>query len=121
MNVGGSSVITLSKKVEPDLAADIEKNGAYVHPDVLRVKVKDGAEVVFETRDGADASDVRAKMDRYIDAMVSRFRQIPKKVLHQAKRKDASPLERDVYRQLKGRGWVTELGRGQVALRGPAL
>ena len=114
-------VITLSKKVEPDLAADLEKNGAYVHPDILKVRVEDGAKVRFATRPGADARAVREKVGRYVDAMVSRFRQLPKKVLHERKREDRGPLATGVYAELKRRGWVIEEGRGQVALRGPAL
>jgi seryl-tRNA synthetase len=120
---GGAAwdTLTLSKKVEPDLAADLEKNGAYVHPDILKVRVEDGAKVHFATRPGADAAVVREKVSRYVDAMVSRFRQLPKKVLHTRKRKDGGPFATGVYEELKRRGWVVEEGRGMVALRGPAL
>jgi seryl-tRNA synthetase len=113
--------ITLAKKVEPDLAADLEKNGAYVSPEILKVVVEGGAKVRFSMKPGADAKATREKMDRYVDAMVSRFRQVPKKVLHTRVRKDRGELERGVYNELKRRGWVIEEGRGQVALRGPAL
>ena len=114
-------VIALAKKVEPDLAADLEKNGAYVSPEILKVRVEDGLKVHYSTQPGADAKAVREKMDRYVDAMVSRFRQLPKKVLHTRQRKDQAPLERGVYAELKKRGWVIEEGRGQVILRGPAM
>ena len=120
-NEGDWDLITLSKKVEADLAADIEKNGAYVHPDILRVRVEGGTKVHFEVKPGSEKAAIREKMDRYVDAMVSRFRQLPKKVLHERKRKDTGELGRGVYDELKHRGWVVELGRGQVALKGPAM
>jgi seryl-tRNA synthetase len=114
-------VITLKKKVEPDLAADLEKNGAYVSPEILGVKVDDGVTVRFAMKPGTDVKATRAKVDRYLDAMVTRFRQIPKKVIHTRKRKDQGELGRGVYAELTKRGWVREEGRGMVAFRGPAL
>jgi len=114
-------VITLSKKVEPDLAADLEKNGAYVHPDILQVRVQDGLQVRFATRPGADREVVREKVNRYVDAMLSRFRPLPKRVLHTRARRDPGPLAAGVYAELLRRGWIVEEGRGQVTLRGPAL
>ncbi len=111
----------LAKKVEPDLAADVEKNGAYVSPEILKVQVVDGAKVRFAMKPGTDVKATREKMVRYVDSMVSRFRQVPKKVIHTRTRKDSGELERGVYAELKRRGWVIEEGRGQVALRGPAL
>jgi seryl-tRNA synthetase len=112
--------IALKKQVEGDLAADIEKQGAYVSPEVLQVKVEDGS-VRYQVKSGANLSDVKAKMDRYVDLMVTKFRKLPRKVLHARERKDTGPLGTGVYDELKRRGWVKELGRGQVALVGPAL
>ena len=43
--------ITLKKKVEPDLAADLENNGAYVSPEILGVKVEGGIKVRFAFND----------------------------------------------------------------------
>src|SRR5437868_6001995 len=114
--------IELGKAIESDLAADLEKQGAYVSPHVLRVRVRaDGRGVEYELADGADAADVRAKIERYSVAMVSKFRKLPRKVLHTTERRDKGPLYHGVYAELLRRGWVTELGRGQVALSGPAL
>src|SRR5262245_21129679 len=103
--------IPLKKQVEGDLAADIEKQGAYVSPEVLRVKVEEG-EVRYEVKGGADLGDVKAKMDRYVDLMVTKFRKLPRKVLHARDRQDRGPLGTGVYDELKRRGWVKELGRG---------
>jgi seryl-tRNA synthetase len=112
--------ISLKKQVDGDLAADIEKQGAYVSPYVTKVKVEDGL-VRFEVNAGGDLVDIKAKMERYVDMMVSKFRKLPRKVLHTRARQDAGPLGTGVYDELKRRDWVRELGRGQVALTGPAL
>jgi seryl-tRNA synthetase len=117
----GWQQIELKKAVEADLAADIEKQGAYVSPFVRRVKVEDGTRVRYEVAPGGDLADVKAKMDRYVDLMVTKFRKLPKKVLATRERKDKGELARGVYDELKRRSWVAELGRGQVALSGPAL
>src|SRR5262249_40063893 len=108
------------KTVDAELAADIEKQGAYVSPDILRVKVEGGA-VHCQVKAGANAIDLKAKVDRYVDMMVSRHRKLPHKTLHQRNRKDSGPLVTGAYRELLTRGWAKELGRGQVALAGPAL
>ncbi len=97
--------ITLKKKVEPDLAADLEKNGAYVSPEILGVKVDDGVTVRFAMKPGTDVKATRAKVDRYLDAMVTRFRQIPKKVIHTRKRKDQGELGRGAGCARKGAAW----------------
>ncbi len=112
--------VDLKKQVDGDLAADIEKQGAYVSPEILRVKVE-GGQVRFEVKAGANVADTKAKVDRYVDLMVAKFRKIPRKVLHTRERKNKAPLRTGVYEELKKRGWVRELGRGQVALTGPAL
>jgi seryl-tRNA synthetase len=113
--------IELARHVEADLAADIEKNGAYVSPHIGKVRVRaDGRAVEFSVAAG-DVAEVRGKMSRFIDAMVSKFRKLPRKVLSTRSRTAPRALERGVYRELLKRGWVVELGRGQVALNGPAL
>jgi seryl-tRNA synthetase len=121
MTTAGSWLsVELKKAVDADLAADLEKQGAYVSPEILQVRVEGGS-VRCEVRAGADAKDVLPKLTRYVDLMVSKYRKLPRKVLHQSTRKDSAPFATGVYRELLSRGWVRELGRGQVALSGPAL
>lgn len=112
----------LPKAIDSDLAADLEKQGAYVSPDIRRIVVEaDGQGVRFEATPEADVAALRAKLDRFATAMVSKYRKLPRKVLHTMERRDAAPFATGVYGELKRRGWVKELGRGQVALAGPAL
>jgi len=113
--------IQLPKAVDEDLAADLEKQSVYVSPSVRGVRVA-------ATRDAVDVDivddkdpEAQAKVQRYIDTMVSRFRKLPKKIFATNTRKDAGAYGRDVYGELKKRRWVLELGHGQVGLAGPAL
>ena len=113
--------IQLPKAVDEDLAADLEKQSVYVSPSVRGIKVtaaRDAVEV-----DVADDKDpeARAKVERFIEAMVSRFRKLPKKVFAENQRRDRGSYGHDVYGELKRRRWVLELGHGQVGLAGPAL
>src|SRR5262245_60829425 len=113
--------IVLPKAVDEDLAADLEKQSVYVSPSVRGLRVaatRDSVDVdVLDDRD----PEARAKVERFIEAMVSRFRKLPKKVFAENQRRDRGPLGANVYQELKRRRWVLELGHGQVGLAGPAL
>lgn len=113
--------IQLPKAVDEDLAADLEKQSVYVSPSVRGMRVnstRDAVEVdVVDDKD----PEAKAKVERYIDTMVSRFRKLPKKIFAENKRRDTGAYGHDVYGELKKRRWVLELGHGQVGLAGPAL
>jgi len=114
--------ISLPKVVGEDLAADLEKQAVYASHLVRSLRVaadRKSVEVIGD--DGAPEAEVRAKVERYLEAMVTRFRSIERKVLVQTQRKDKAPLETGVYEELKRRQWVFELGRGQCGFAGPAL
>jgi seryl-tRNA synthetase len=113
--------IALPKTVDEDLAADLEKQSVYVSPSVRGLRVaasRDAVEV--EVIDDKDP-EARAKVERFVEAMVSRFRKLPKKLFAEHNRRDRGPLGHDVYGELRRRRWVLELGHGQVGLAGPAL
>jgi len=112
--------VHLKKTITPDLAADIVKQGAYISPDIVSVKIEGNA-LRCEVRSGADMAALQDKVERFADMMVSLYRRMPAKVLHTRSRVDQAPLETNVYRKLIDKGWVKELGRGQVGLAGPAL
>jgi seryl-tRNA synthetase len=117
-----SFTVPLPRPVDLDLAADLEKQAVYASIHIRRLRVnaeRNGVEVVSE--DGANEAEVRVKVERYLDTMVSRFRKLRKKALMKNERRDAAPYEKNVYAELKRRGWVRELGRGQAGLAGPAL
>src|SRR6185436_12895768 len=104
------------------LAADLEKQAVYASIHIRRLRVnaqRTGVEVQSEA--GADEAEVRFKVERYVATMVSKSRKLQKKELAKNVRRDPGPYETGVYAELKRRGWVHELGRGQAGLAGPAL
>src|SRR5262249_728242 len=116
-----SQSFLLESELEPDLAADIEKQGAFVSPDIRKVRVRHGNRISYELSPTADPNLAHAKLSRYVVRMVSSHRPLPRKAVGAHRRKDPVPLVDDAYSELVRRGWVLELGRGQVGLRGPAL
>ncbi|HEX4457111.1 MAG TPA: hypothetical protein VIA18_04030, partial [Polyangia bacterium] len=106
--------IQFPKAVDEDLAADLEKQSVYVSPSVRGVRVnaaRDALDVEFVDDKDPEA---KAKVERYVEAMVSRFRKLPKKIFAENKRSDKGAYGHDVYGELKRRRWVLELGHGQV-------
>ena len=112
--------LALPKAIDDDLAADVEKQAVYASPSIRRLRV-DRARTTVEVEFDGDEADVRAKVQRYLDTMVAKFRKLQRKELSAHQRRDSGALEHNVYEALKSRGWVLELGRGQVGLAGPAL
>ena len=87
--------IQLPKAVDEDLAADLEKQSVYVSPSVRGLRVnaaRDAVEVDFSDDKDPDA---KAKVERYIETMVSRFRKLPKKIFAENKRRDSAPYGRN--------------------------
>jgi seryl-tRNA synthetase len=111
----------LAEDVTPDLAADIEKQGAFVSPQIHRVAVRDGKHVSYEIEAAADSERAREKVVRFVESMAGRFRKLPRKVETARSRAGGGPKSSNTYQGLIERGWVVPQGRGRVALRGPAL
>lgn len=106
----------------PDFAAEIEKQSVYVSQHIRRMVVgTDRVSVTVEHDGSEDEPTLRQKADRFLTAMVDGFRPFDRNVIAEVARRDSGPLETDVYEKLKAKGWVVELGLGQVALAGPAL
>lgn len=117
-----SERIELPVRLDGDLAADVEKHAAYVSAALLRVKVEaDGRALSIEVSEGADLDALRSTLLRFVEAMTKRHRKLARRVVSQHRRKDEGPLARDVHAELLRRGWLFELGRGQLGLAGPAL
>jgi seryl-tRNA synthetase len=112
--------VRLPKAVDGELSAEVEKQSVYVSPHLLSLRVIGGTEAELQIEAGANTDEVRGKVEQYLQVMIARFRKLGGKVIHTRKR-DRGELGRGVYAELKKRGWVIELGRGQVGLAGPAL
>ena len=113
--------LPLQRAIDPDLAADVEKQAVYAAPELRKLRVVDGTSVEIECEDGASEDALRGKLERYLQTMVAKYRKLDRKALQKMERRDRAPLQRSVYEELKRRGWVLELGRGQLGLAGPAL
>lgn len=114
--------IELPRQVDPDLAGDIEKLSVYVSPDLASLRVEAGLKrVAYRVRAAGDADSVRDKLERYLEAMVAKFRKIEADIHFQRVKPNAPPLATGVYDELRRRGWLFEHGQGQVSLAGPPL
>ncbi len=112
-------VLPLARAIDPDLAADVEKQAVYVSIDLIALRVSpDRSSVEIEGQ--GDENELRAKVETFLRSMVSRSRPLERKIVHSRKRNNPA-LHRAVYQEMKKRGWAIELGRGQVGLTGPAL
>lgn len=76
-----------------------------------------GAALIVRFSDEADAAAIRAKLER----LAARFARMEDFVSRELFRTGGEPAVGEPYDELIARGWVVELGRGQVALRGLAL
>jgi len=117
-----SSVIELNRKIDDDLAADIEKESVFVSPylDVLRV-TDDRTAVEFRISAHDKSDEVMDKVQRYLGVMLQRNHNFDTKTFLKNMRKDVGPYETEVHQELVDRGWVHDYGGGVVALSGPVL
>lgn len=77
----------------------------------------DGDRLAVRFGDGVDPAVLRTRLER----LVARFSQTGEFESREVFRVGAAAAVREPYGELIARGWVVELGRGQVALRGLAL
>ncbi len=114
--------IDLPRQIDPELAADLEKESAFVSPLLTRLRVADGRDrVELEIADHARHGEVQAKVQRFLNAMLKRTHRFETKVFLATERQDSGPFAVGVHDELIRRGWVFDYGRGHVALAGPVL
>lgn len=108
--------------VDAELASDIEKEAAFVseHMRDLIVDVHT-QKVTFSVTDPARTIEVRDKVEAFVKVMLTGYRPVPSKVIRQRERSDPHPIDGNVFDALVDAGWVCEIGKGHVALAGPAL
>jgi seryl-tRNA synthetase len=119
----GSLRISLPHAIDGDLAAEIEKESAYVSRHVRRLRVTEeltAVEVELEGVVGSVQGEVAAKVRRYLAAMLTRVRRFQPTVYLENRRRSERPLARGVSDALATRGWLFEHGPGFVSLAGPA-
>jgi seryl-tRNA synthetase len=114
--------IPLPRIIDPDLASDIEKSSVYVSPDLASLRINELCDgVTIKLRAAADPVAVRDKVDRYLAAMLTKFRKIETKVHMRHDRSKQIPRTIDVFGEMQLRGWLFAHGQGQVSLSGPPL
>ena len=115
-------IIDLPRQIDPDLAADLEKESAFVSPYLSRLRVTGGRNTVeLEIAEGGRDAEVQAKVERFLEAMLKRTHRFETKVFQRNERRDDGPFATGVHDELKRRGWLFDYGRGHVALSGPVL
>jgi seryl-tRNA synthetase len=115
-------IIDLPRPIDPELAADLEKESAFVSPLLRRLRVSGARDQVeLEIADGAAEDEVRGKVDRFLAAMLKRTHRFDTKVFLRNQRRDDRPFATGVHAELLRRGWLYDYGRGHVALSGPVL
>jgi hypothetical protein len=120
-NASISRALTMEYELHPDLVEEIEKQSVYIDTGLSSLKVaQDRRTVLLELRESTQ-SEVFDRVERFLAAIVKGFRPLPSKSLGRNARHNPSVLESDVFAQLVERGWVLDLGPGQVGLGGLAL
>ena len=115
-------ILDLPRQIDPDLAADLEKESVFVSPFLNRLRVSGGrSKVELEIADGTRNAEVQAKVERFLEAMLKRTHHFETRVFQRTERHDDGPLATGVHEELERRGWLFDYGRGRVALSGPAL
>jgi seryl-tRNA synthetase len=116
-----AQVIEAPRPIDEELAAEIEKQAAWVSASVSELRVDPGGRTVrFRVAEGSVVADERAKVARFVHDVAERHRAVPRKVVLRHERRGRA-LVGDAFGELVRRGWAVELGRGRVSLRGPAL
>ncbi len=108
-------------RIDPELAAEMEKLGAWVSSHVRDIRVDAGGSCVRFSIDGdSDLEAEHAKVARFVADMTERHRPLPSAVVARRAGPERA-IQSDVFTELVHRGWVVETARGRAALRGPAL
>ena len=114
--------LELTRSIDAEIAADIEKESVFVSPQIERITVSaDLKTACLLLKPGADIDAVADKARRYIDVMSKQISGFEPKVFVSTKRRDTGAYQRDVNQGLVQRGWLHDYGKGQVAYSGPVL
>ena len=116
-----SYTLETGRAIDRESADELEKQSAWVSRRVRDLRVEGArGRVTFRVEGEHDASREQAKVARFVADMLDRQRPLARKVIARretARRRASVRASAELVR----RGWVVELSRGSVALRGPAL
>lgn len=115
-------IIPLPRKVDMDLADEIEKESVFVSPYLERIHVEpDLASVKAVLRGNPPLEEVRDKAVRYLESMAKQVSGYETKVSFENKRQDSGSYLANANQALIDAGWLHDYGKGQVAYSGPVL
>ena len=115
-------LLDLPRRVDEEVAGDIEKESVFVSPHIDRIVVADDrTSVRVLVKRGAPVDEVLDKARRYLAAMVRQVGGFETKVFIETQRRDRGPYTPRVNEGLVARGWMHDYGKGQVAYSGPVL
>jgi seryl-tRNA synthetase len=122
---GVAVCLELPRALDAELAAELEKQSAWVSPRVRDVRVDPGGRAVRFVVQAVESevsavSDERAKVARFVMDLTDRHRALSTRVVARRERPGRA-LGADPFGELARRGWVVETSPGRVSLRGPAL
>lgn len=107
--------------IHPELAQELEKQSVYISPNLHRFKISMDRTQILVAYQDEEKEEISRKVKRFVAAMSRGFRPSEKKVIATNQRIDKQPYETNVFARLAQKGWVLDLGQGQVGLSGPAL
>jgi ribosomal protein L34E len=116
-----SVTIQLSSEIDPQLVPEIEKQSAYISRGLRQFRVTPDRTRVLVSFENENKDEVCSRVQRFVESMRRGFRPLDLKVVARNERRNTQPYETDVFRKLVKKGWVLDLGQGQVALAGPAI
>jgi seryl-tRNA synthetase len=111
----------LEREIHPDLVPELEKQSVYISQSLRTLKVSADRMQISLTFDSEEQADTCARVHRFLEAMIQGFRPVDQKIVARHERRNQRPYETDVFAKLIEKGWVFNLGHGQVALAGPAV
>jgi seryl-tRNA synthetase len=116
-----SIVIELEKPIHSELVSEVEKQSVYIDTGLFELKVMENRAQVAITVESGRTEEIGGRVKRFLAAIQHGFRPVEMKTVATHERKDPRPYEKGVFGKLVEKGWVLDLGQGQVALAGPAL
>ncbi len=100
-------VIELPRTIDGSLAADIEKESAFVSPYLTGLRVApEGNAVELDIEAEEWHAEVKAKVERFLESMLRRVHGIETKIFYENRRRDDGPIVSGVQESLRQLKWI---------------
>lgn len=116
--------LQLERKIDTELASEIEKESAFVSEllETLTVDIEN-SKIVYtaKTNDPKQLKILHEKVNKFVTVMTFQHRPIESRVLVESARKNKSTFTASVLETLIKCDWLHHIGNGHVSLSGPPL